>query len=204
MEFFIFLSTVFTAFLHTLLGPDHYLLFVVLSKAEQWSHQKTIFVTTVCGAGHILSAVPLGIIGITLMLSNEKWRLLEAVRGNGVAWIFIAFGLVYFIQALRRRIKGGQSRVGFTSGILGAVFVLGPCEPLIPLLLYPGMSHHPGKMLLVIGVFGVTTILTMLLAVCALTFGLNFFYRRIPAFSHQALAAALLLGCGLTTKFLGW
>ena len=51
-------------FLHTLLGPDHYLPFVAMSRAGGWSLKKTTVVTVLCGMGHVLSSVVLGFIGI--------------------------------------------------------------------------------------------------------------------------------------------
>ena len=41
------------AFLHTLLGPDHYLPFIVLARARSWSKTRTLVVTTICGLGHV-------------------------------------------------------------------------------------------------------------------------------------------------------
>ncbi len=42
-------------FFHTILGPDHYLPFIVLAKSRQWSSLKTAIITLLCGIGHILS-----------------------------------------------------------------------------------------------------------------------------------------------------
>ena len=60
------------AFLHTILGPDHYLPFVAMSKSGQWSLRKTSIVTILCGSGHVLSSVLLGVAGVGLgvALSN--------------------------------------------------------------------------------------------------------------------------------------
>ena len=51
-------------FIHTLLGPDHYLPFIVLSQAKKWSLKKTMLITFLCGSGACLSSVVLGLIGI--------------------------------------------------------------------------------------------------------------------------------------------
>ncbi len=53
-------------FVHTLLGPDHYLPFIVLSKARQWSSSKTMWITFISGIGHVGSSVIIGMIGIAL------------------------------------------------------------------------------------------------------------------------------------------
>ena len=41
--------------IHTLLGPDHYLPFVALSKARAWTQGRTAAITAACGVGHVLS-----------------------------------------------------------------------------------------------------------------------------------------------------
>ena len=51
-------------FIHTLIGPDHYLPFIVMGRAAKWSLTKTIIITFLSGIGHILSSVLLGFIGI--------------------------------------------------------------------------------------------------------------------------------------------
>ena len=45
-EMILLLSTAaFLGFFHTLLGPDHYLPFIVMGKARQWSMAKTTWIT---------------------------------------------------------------------------------------------------------------------------------------------------------------
>ena len=36
-------------FFHTLLGPDHYLPFIVMSRARNWSAARTLVITVLCG-----------------------------------------------------------------------------------------------------------------------------------------------------------
>jgi nickel/cobalt exporter len=92
-------------FLHTLLGPDHYLPFIVLSQAKKWSLKKTMLITFLCGLGHVLSSVVLGLIGIAVGISVTRLVSVESFRGNIAAWLFIAFGLVYMIISIRNLIK---------------------------------------------------------------------------------------------------
>ena len=58
--------------IHTILGPDHYLPFIVLSKARQWSMLKTSVITFLCGLGHVLSSIILGFVGIALGMALFK------------------------------------------------------------------------------------------------------------------------------------
>ncbi len=82
-------------FIHTILGPDHYLPFIVLSEAKKWTLRKTMFITFLCGLGHVLSSVVLGLVGIGVGISVNRLVHMETFRGNIAAWLFIAFGLVY-------------------------------------------------------------------------------------------------------------
>ena len=58
-------------FFHTLFGPDHYLPFIVMARANRWSTIKTIWITLLCGVGHVVSSVVLGIIGIAKVAKNS-------------------------------------------------------------------------------------------------------------------------------------
>src|SRR5665647_1510383 len=87
-------------FIHTLLGPDHYLPFIVLSRARKWSLSKTLWITFFGGIGHIGGSVILGITGVALGISLSKLELIEATRGNLVAWMLIVFGLFYTIYGV--------------------------------------------------------------------------------------------------------
>ena len=53
---------------HTLLGPDHYLPFVALSKARAWSRHRTLLVTAGFGLAHTLGTVLLGFAGVVMTL----------------------------------------------------------------------------------------------------------------------------------------
>ncbi len=92
---------------HTLLGPDHYLPFVVLSKTRQWSLRKTLWIATLCGLGHVGSSVALGLIGIAMGITLRHLELIESQRGEIAAWLLMAFGLAYgtwgAVRALRHK-----------------------------------------------------------------------------------------------------
>ncbi len=68
------------AFLHTILGPDHYLPFVALGKARKWSLAKTLRITLYCGLGHVLSSVVIG--GVGIVLGTKKALSLAVTRAE--------------------------------------------------------------------------------------------------------------------------
>jgi sulfite exporter TauE/SafE len=90
-------------FIHTVVGPDHYLPFIMMSRAQQWSRTKTLSITFFCGIGHVLSSVALGFVGIAFGIALHKLELIESVRGDIAAWILIVFGLLYGVTGLNMR-----------------------------------------------------------------------------------------------------
>jgi sulfite exporter TauE/SafE len=220
-------------FLHTLLGPDHYLPFIMMSWARKWSQTKTIVITFLCGLGHVASSIILGMIGVSLGIAVKKLELVESSRGNIAAWLLIAFGLAYVVWGLRRAYKSkphvhthfhthvgehlhphghhaehshvhnGAGRSSITPWVLFAIFVFGPCEPLIPLLMYPAAKNGFFGVLLVVLVFGTATIATMLGAVLIASTGVNFLpLAKVQRFAHVIAGATIFL-CGLAIQFLG-
>lgn len=197
-------------FIHTLLGPDHYLPFIVLSKARQWSISRTLVITFLCGLGHVLSSVALGFIGIALGTAVFKLEAIESFRGDIAAWFLIAFGFTYSIWGIHRAIRKKSHshphdiKVGsLTPWVLFTIFVFGPCEPLIPLIMYPAARNNMLSVAIVASVFGLITIGTMLTIVLASSYGLSRLpLRRLEKYSH-ALAGLAILFSGGAIKLLG-
>lgn len=218
------------AFVHTILGPDHYLPFVAMAKARGWSFAKTIRVTLLCGFGHLLGSVALGVLGITLGLQLSSLEWLEGLRGNLAAWLLMGFGLAYTAWGLRQAYRNRphthwhshdgvmhehvhthhedhahvhDQKGSLTPWVIFVIFVLGPCEPLIPLLMYPAARESLAGVLSVTVVFGLVTVLTMLMAVAVSVYGLKAVsLKRFERFSH-ALAGSTILACGAGMVFLG-
>ena len=173
--------------IHTLLGPDHYLPFIVLSKARNWTRSRTLWITFISGVGHVSGSVLLGLVGIGMGISLSKLEAIEANRGNLVGWLLIAFGILYstygiykyfkrgahvhlpaFLRpkSIRHRdlhlhegdLKKGGDNSRLTPWILFLIFVFGPCEVLIPMLVYPAARQSGMGVFLVALVFGIATI----------------------------------------------
>jgi len=220
-------------FFHTLLGPDHYLPFVMISWARKWSGAKTMLVTFLCGIGHVGSSVVIGLIGVALGIVVSKLEFLESVRGSIAAWLFIGFGLAYLVWGLRAayrnkphkhlhfhtpgiehdhdhdhhqehiHIHDNAEKVNITPWVLFLIFVFGTCEPLIPLLMYPAAKNSISGMLLVTGVFAATTITTMLIIVTLAMRGVKLVEFGWMQRYSHAIAGATILLCGLAIQFLG-
>jgi len=198
--------------IHTLFGPDHYLPFIMMARAGDWSMKKTSLVTVLCGFGHVMSSIVIGAIGIALGIAVAHLELFEGVRGNIAAWALIAFGLVYMIWGVRRawKHKGhthshshADKKKTMTVWVLFTIFVLGPCEPLIPLLMFPAYESSLIGVILVAVVFSIATIGTMLFMVIYLSLGLKRLrFERLEHWTH-AIAGAVILISGLGIQFLG-
>lgn len=220
-------------FFHTILGPDHYLPFVMISWARNWSGIKTAIITFLCGIGHIMSSVVLGLVGVAMGIMVKKLEIIESFRGNLAAWLLIAFGLVYFVWGLRAAYKNkphthshfhgeeethkhehshhdehthvhlDKSKANITPWVLFIIFVFGPCEPLIPILMYPAAKSSWGGVLMVTAVFGLTTISTMMALVLIARTGISLVrLNPLQRFAHSIAGATILL-CGLAIQFLG-
>jgi sulfite exporter TauE/SafE len=233
-HFLLLLTAVGIAFLHTVLGPDHYVPFVGMARAFQWSRVRLLTITLVCGLGHVLSSVVLGILGIVFGWGLSHLISFESVRGRVAAYSLIAFGLIYFAwgvkRALRHRphehlhvhedgavhvhthqheaehlhIHGLKERVtkSPTLWMLFSIFLLGPCEPLIPLLMYPAVEKSWATVIMVTIAFGVTTLTTMTLLTLFGAAGIERLrLGRFERYTHAAAGATVTL-CGLAIVFL--
>jgi sulfite exporter TauE/SafE len=84
-----------------------------------------------------------------------------------------------------------------TGWALFLIFGFGPCEPLIPLLLYPAATGSLATSALVIGVFGIATIATMLTVVfAALALAPLASWPRLARWEH-AIAGTVVAACGV-------
>lgn len=241
------LSAATIAFVHTLLGPDHYLPFVSMGLARKWTKRKMLTITAICGLGHIVGSIALGFLGVALQWQVGSLEWVESIRGDVAAWALIAFGLLYLVWGLRKAYRNkphthwhshgeqvhththnhhkdhahvhdvkvaaaavetveespGPVIKGITPWAIFIIFVLGPCEPLIPILMYPAAKESVLGLVAVTAIFGIVTMLTMMMAVWISVTGLK--NVRIPSmerFGH-AIAGATILGCGASITFLG-
>jgi len=150
------------------------------------------------------------------------------VRGEIAAWLLIFFGLFYAGWSFARQRRkqrhihshnegtvhshehSGQDHnhgvkvpAAATAWSLFVIFVLGPCEPLIPLLMAPAVSLGTWAVVPVTAVFGFTTIITMLLIVTVSFYGLRLApLRRLE--THVNTLAGLAIACsGLAIHLFG-
>lgn len=222
-----------------------------MAKARKWTTAKTFRVTMLCGIGHVLSSVIIGIIGISLSkgllsegIASAMIELIESTRGEIAAWLLTGFGLLYLIWGLKKAINNkphshlhshadgtlhkhththnlqhkhihelkGKS---ITPWALFIIFAFGPCEPLIPLLMYPAANLNFTLVILVAFVFGIVTIITMLAVVFISSYAISGYSRilsertvgpnlanKLGKYSHAIAGFAVFIS-GLAVNFLG-
>jgi ABC-type nickel/cobalt efflux system permease component RcnA len=238
-------------FVHTLVGPDHYLPFIVMARARRWTWRRTAAITLACGSAHVLSSVALAAVGAALGVAVTRLLAIESARGELAAWALVAVGAVYAAWGLSRALRGdrhvhlhpdpvahshphggdghdhaatagahhhahhphhhrhavaahaGDGTASLTPWMLFLVFVLGPCEPLIPLMLVSGATGFAGATLVAFA-YGAATLAAMLAAVWVGQAGVRLLpLGRLERYTH-ALAGSAILVSGLGMVFLGW
>ncbi|RPJ03471.1 MAG: hypothetical protein EHM28_15270, partial [Spirochaetaceae bacterium] len=186
-----------------------------------------------CGIGHVAGSIILGMIGILAGIALGHLELFEEIRGNLAAWLLIAFGFVYCVWGLWKGIRNRphihrhihehgvqhkhvHSHLGdhvhmhehakkqnLTPWILFIIFVFGPCEPLIPLLMYPAAIESIWGVVIVAMVFSIATISTMTIITIISVYGLNIVrLPRLERFTHALAGGAIFLS-GMAIQFLG-
>lgn len=207
------ISTIIIAFTHTFLGPDHYLPFIAFSKSKNWSLKKTLNITLFCGIIHLLSAFLIGFLAIYFKSSLENFAFFERIKSDITAWLLISFGIVYFVWGLNKVIKNKIYKKSLTGSkkylnsktiytFLIIVFIIGPCEPLIPLVLFPSVSHSYSTLFLIATIFSITTIITML-SIVSLSF-VKFNIKLKLNVYRDVIAGFIIFICGVGIKFLGF
>lgn len=228
----ILLTTALTiGVVHTLVGVDHTLPFIVLGRARSWSLNKVLTITALCGLGHVATSVLLGGVGIAAGLALDSMGWIQTVRGELAAWLLIAFGLAYAAWSLVRTKRGhthahahthadgtrhthdhshaaehlhphaGKSVLTIWS--LFIVFALGPCETLIPLLMAPAAAQHWSWVVAVIATFTGATLITMLVTVAIGYVGLSSVSMTRLAPHANTLAGLAISASGVAIQVLG-
>ena len=221
------LTAALLGFVHTVFGPDYYIPFIAISKAKNWTFTKTLVITVLCGIGHILGSIALGLIGVFSGIVIANLKLIESFRGTVAAYLLILFGLFYTIYGLRKayrnkphkhlhlhedgtihervhvhkkeltHIHENIKKNPVSPWVLFIIFVFGPCEVLIPFFMFEAAKHSYGGAVVVSLVFGVVTIATMLGVVFLGVNGVSFVKLNKLERYSHAIGGAMILICGL-------
>ncbi|MBX2962631.1 MAG: hypothetical protein KF687_08975 [Cyclobacteriaceae bacterium] len=224
------LSTIAISFVHTATGPDHYLPFIFFSRSRKWTLGTTAFWTILCGLGHVLSSVLIGLIGVFLGWQLSKIVAFQEVRGGLASWSLLILGVIYLIWGLIRAYQNRphkhfdsydgddvyvyshrhgeavmpQNKMKVTPWILLAIFVMGPSEPIVPLLFYSGVTHSVSEVLMLTIVFTISTVGTMLGIVILGYYGYSLVKSDVIERYSSAIGGAVVTIAGIGMIFLDW
>src|SRR6476619_2251083 len=216
------------AFVHTLAGPDHYLPFIALARARGWSVRRMVVWTLLCGCAHVWSSVFLAMIGAAIGWSTHSLKWLESVRGGWAGWFLLLFGISYCVWGLVKAYKGsGHQHFEFnddnsiyvyrhrhdeavaphekhavTPWVLFLVFVLGPCEPMIPLLCLPAARSVWWVLGVLIFVYTLCTLAAMLVMVLLGYYGVGLIKSDVLHRYIHAISGSAIFICGAGMVFL--
>ena len=189
-----------------------------------------MWITFISGIGHVGSSVLIGLWGVALGVSLNKLEAIEAYRGEIVAWLLLVFGVGYTLYGIYKFIRNGghkhlpgflrpksirdihhvneatlaQKDKSITPWMLFLIFVFGPCEVLIPMLIFPAAQHNFYGVTLVALIFGLATVTTMLVVVYLGYKGTRILKNRNSEKYMHLAAGLIILTSGVGMVFLGW
>ncbi len=206
MFFTVAVAAASIAALHAL-APDHWLPFVALARARRWSAARTARWTFLAGLGHVTATLLLALAG--LLAGQQVLAAVGTRLEGGVGVLLIVFGLTYGAWSLHRamareigsRAEAEPPAVGAWG--LVALFCLDPCVAVIPLV-FAAAPLGLVRALLVVVLYGLTTLSTMLLLVLPARAGLK--SLRWSFFDHYGDVAAggTIALVGIAVTVMGW
>ena len=206
----LWLTAFLTAVIHTVTGPDHYLPFIAIAKARNYSLKKTLLWTFICGIGHIGSAllIALGFVYLAHFLNQEQFAWLEEHRSDVAAWALILLGVVYIIFALRHKLQHKlraphnhhhhdlPKDKNISIWVIFIIFVLGPCEALLPILTAASVLSTKAVISSTF-IFSIATIAAMMAMVSIGLLGLQkLHWHKLENWTHE-LAGLTIMLCGV-------
>ncbi len=199
------LSAITIGVLHAL-APDHWLPFVMLGRAQKWSHLRLTLSTVLAGLGHVTSSLLIGGLGVLLGMAAERVNMWESTRGSVASLLLIGFGLAYMVWGIKNYGKKHSHALQRANTVsywtLFALIVFGPCEPLIPLL-FVGYGYGWSVVVSVFLLFGLATIGMMLLQVHLAFYGLSLFKAHRLEHAADIIAGGVIAATGIAIRVLG-
>jgi sulfite exporter TauE/SafE len=100
-------------------------------------------------------------------------------------------------------VHDAQAKNSITPWAMFIIFVLGPCEALIPLFMYPAAQQSSSLVAAVAAIFGLVTLATMLGCVALTTIGVDKLKLPTSGRYAQAVAGASVAACGAAVSLIG-
>ena len=170
----------------------------------------------------MLGTILIGLLALGLGFALFKIETFQSIRGNFAGWFLLFLGAFYSVWGMNLALNKGRSSTSrnelsnskkkFSDSyfirsspfLLFLFFILGPCEPLLPLLALGSENTQYFSSLLVIMAFCLATILTMLLCVMVFYYGFSRFsiFMKYENYMHVVTGLVIFV-CGFSIQFLG-
>lgn len=185
--------------------------FAAIAKARKWPKFKLLWITFLSGVGHVGISIVFSVIGLLLGFSLSKLKTVEGHRGLVSLWLLVGFGIAYMVWGIKKAKERREREIDeeklnakiVSLWTMFAIIVLGPCEPLIPLVFLGYNYGHIGVITVSI-IFSAITIIMMLAQSLLAFMGIaliksDIFERYSHAFAGLviALTGALVLVLGV-------
>jgi len=203
------ISTVSIAFLHAL-APDHWMPFAAIGKAQKWSKLRLLWITFISGIGHVGISIVFSIIGILLGFSLSKLKSIEGHRGEIALWLLIGFGIAYMLWGIKKAKEQKNKDIDLEKlkaktvavWTMFAIIILGPCEPLVPLV-FLGYNYGWAGVITVSAVFSIVTIIMMLVQSLLALMGIQLIKNDIAERYSHAFAGLVIALTGVFVMVTG-
>ena len=164
----------------------------------------------ISGIGHVGSSILLGAVGILLGFSIHNLRAVEAQRAEIGLWLLIGFVVAYTIWGLKKSLDYKHEHISInemnsktiTLWTLFALFVLGPCEPLIPLMFLATEYGWPGIFMTSL-TFSLVTIFMMVTQALLAYIGIQLIRHDLSERYSHAFAGLVIVLTGAFVMFIG-
>ena len=201
----ILIGSLALSLIHTSI-PNHWLPLVTVSKAQNWSRTKTLWITAIAGLAHSISTILVGIvIGLIGYRLSSDYELLTKIVAS---LILIALGVVYIIVDLKNTHYcqdpaepiSQRSEFAIITSLITAMF-FSPCIEIEAYYFSAGALGWPG-IIVVSGVYLIITIFGMLLLVDLSRKGIEKIRCSILEYHEKRLTGSVLIILGLLAYFI--
>jgi nickel/cobalt transporter (NicO) family protein len=137
------------------------------------------------------------------IVRNPKWNHSNQTSKRGHLFSFKTLVHTHIHKKEHAHVHNESNEKKITPWLLFIIFIFGPCEVLIPLLMFPAAQNHFGILVAVTLAFAITTIGTMSLLVTFELKGIRLIHSEsFEKYTHE-MAGATILMCGIAIRFPG-
>jgi len=184
--------------------------FAAVAKARNWPRPRLLWITFISGIGHVGISIIFSIIGIFLGFSLSRLKAVEGHRGEIALWLLIGFGIAYMLWGIKKAREKKRDAIDKESykartvavWTMFAVIILGPCEPLIPLV-FLGYNYGYAGVIAVSAVFSIITIIMMLTQSVLAFMGIQFIKNGLIERYAHVFAGLVIALTGVFVMALG-